>query len=179
MRLAVMTEHAKEAYGPLGAALCATWAQFNRAYFWNALKPIPLILTQAHPYGRGGGACMTTPAPGGRAIVLSLSKDGERYVADNGALLHAMIHQWLADMGEDASHAGEPWRREIMRLHLQIAGKKIWAGRSKAMRAPVEEGGGVYRGNEDGPKGERSITQAEIAAWPPPDVRRKLGKVEV
>lgn len=177
MRFAVMTEHAKEAYGELGAELCATWAEFNRAYFSNALAPIPLILTQAQPYGRGGGACSTAPVPGGRAIVLNLPKAGEHLVADNGSLLHAMIHQALTDAGEDASHTGEPWRREIMRLHHRITGKRIWAGRSKTMRAPIEEGGGVYRGNEDGPKGERSITQAEIASWPPPAVRRKLGKL--
>jgi hypothetical protein len=46
-----------------------------------------------------------------------------------------MIHQALNERGEDASHAGEGWRLEIMRLHKLMAGEELWAGRSITTRA--------------------------------------------
>jgi hypothetical protein len=73
-----------------------------------------------------------------------------------------MIHQFLFERGEDAAHAGAPWRREIMRLHAAIAGTAIWAGRS----TPARQGGKVVRINEPHADGRPSLTQGAIARWP-------------
>jgi len=48
-------------------------------------------------------------------------------MADSGTLLHEMVHQYLNERGEPAGHDSEGWRREIMRLHELVTGKKIWA----------------------------------------------------
>jgi len=37
-----------------------------------------------------------------------------------------MVHQALVERGVSAAHEDEPWRQEIMRLHFQITGKRIW-----------------------------------------------------
>ena len=57
--------------------------------------------------------------------------------ADSGTLLHEMVHQYLNERGEPAGHDSEGWRREIMRLHELVTGKKIWAGASITKRKVV------------------------------------------
>jgi hypothetical protein len=54
------------------------------------------------------------------------------------------------------------WRREIMRLHEVITGRRIWAGRSKTKRID----GKVVRINEAAADGTLSLTQGDIARWP-------------
>ena len=73
-----------------------------------------------------------------------------------------MIHQYLFEREEDASHACEGWRREIMRPNLEIAGRSIWAGRSRTVR----KDGRVVRRNAPSASGELSLTQRQIARWP-------------
>jgi hypothetical protein len=83
-------------------------------------------------------------------------------VADNNTLLHEMLHQCLFERSERAGHDSEGWRREIMRLHLEITGRPIWAGRSRVIR----ENGKAVRRNAPSPTGEPSLTQMQIARWP-------------
>jgi hypothetical protein len=89
--------------------------------------------------------------------------------ADDGIMLHAMIHQILNERREDAKHMGPGWRREIMRLHGDITGTDIWAGRSTTIRRAVE-GYAVKRmvriNAPDRATGAVSLMQAEIARWP-------------
>jgi hypothetical protein len=73
-----------------------------------------------------------------------------------------MIHQYLFERGEDASHAGDSWRREIMRLNKALTGTEIWAGRSKTARVDGE----VTRINEPNADGSPSVSQGRIARWP-------------
>jgi hypothetical protein len=54
------------------------------------------------------------------------------------------------------------WRREIMRLHELVTGKKIWAGASITKR----QDGRVVRINAPSPTGKASLTQRQIARWP-------------
>jgi hypothetical protein len=71
------------------------------------------------------------------------------------------MHQYLFEHGEVAAHAGEPWRREIMRLTKVITGKEIWAGASKSMR----QNGSFVRRNVPRDDGTPSLPQRVIARW--------------
>jgi hypothetical protein len=125
-----MERFATEAWGPLGASTAAKWAEFNKKYFAGELRPIPLIITPTLPFGRRIGHCAFNPESKARLIALNLPQTtghgAYELVADNNTLLHEMIHQLLQQRGEDSKHAGEGWRREIMRLNKLITGKEIW-----------------------------------------------------
>ncbi len=115
-----------EAWGPLGDGIVTQWAEFNKRYFDGTLKPVPLVLTNAQPYGRRLAFCSyNANGSGGRTITLNMPAVMNHLAADAGTLLHEMIHQFLFERGEYPSHDGAPWRREIMRLTKLINGKEV------------------------------------------------------
>ena len=153
-------------WGRLGGRVADYWDEYNRAYFGGRLRPLPIFLTPATPFGRRiGWTCC-----GGAIthIALAAPTRGTVLVADRCTLLHEMVHQHLHEKGEDFKHAGEPWRREIMRLHLALTGREIWAGKSSVGKKITEDGDRVsVRANVPHPEtGEASLSQAAIARWP-------------
>ena len=103
-----------------------TWREFNDLYFAGELQPVPIVLTYMQPFGRRIAFCSYSPtvplgvagilqrernANFGRMITLNVPQAGKFLVADNATLLHEMIHQYLSERGESASHDSEPWRR--------------------------------------------------------------------
>jgi hypothetical protein len=52
-----MQKSATEAWGPLGSNAVARWSEFNGKYFSGKLRPIPLVITNAQPYGRRLAFC--------------------------------------------------------------------------------------------------------------------------
>src|SRR5262245_22848731 len=169
-----MRKFASEAWGQLGAETALMWAIFNEAYFGGVLKPVPLVLTHAQPFGKRLAFCSYSPNASGRTITLNVPKDHNRLLADNNTLLHEMLHQFLFECGENPKHAGEPWRREIMRLTKQITGKDIWAGPSK----PARVNGSELRRNAAHPvTGEPSLPQKAIARWPHDGLGIDLGRL--
>jgi hypothetical protein len=158
-----MRRFAGEAWGPLGVAVVERWCAFNDAYFDGALRPIPLVITNAQPFGKRLAFCSYNPDSGGRTITLNVPKHHQTLVADNNTLLHEMVHQFLHERGEYSKHNGAPWRREIMRITKLINGADIWAGASKSVR----QGDNVKRMNVAHPEtGEPSLPQKAIARWP-------------
>jgi hypothetical protein len=167
-----MQRFATEAYGPLGTATVQKWAVFNKRFFNGKLRPVPLIITHAQPFGNRIGFCSYSADNQGRTITLNVPKRHNVLLADNDTLLHEMIHQCLFENGERAEHASEGWRREIMRLHRKITGRSIWAGRSTTKRIDDK----VVRINEAADDGTPSLRQGQIARWPH-DIGIKLGKL--
>jgi hypothetical protein len=167
--LAKMKDFAIEAWGPDGGKIVDKWVDLNKLYFDGKLKPVPLVLTHTQPFGKRIAFCSYNPGTHGRTITLNVPKTTGhghyQLVADNNGLLHEMVHQFLFERGEDAAHAGGPWRREIMRLNRMIAGREIWAGRSKTIRDPSDMKR-VIRINEPKEEGKPSLKQSEIACWP-------------
>jgi hypothetical protein len=170
-----MRMFATEAWGALGTATVERWVEFNEHFFGGRLRPVPLVMTHTLPYGKRLAFCSYGDASTyGRTITVNVPRTpgahGHTYalLADNGVLLHEMIHQALFEAGEDAAHASEGWRREIMRLHQAITGKTIWAGRSMTKRVQGPDGklSKVVRINAPGPNGEESLGQDVIATWP-------------
>lgn len=166
-----MQKFATEAWGPLGSNAVARWKEFNDRFFDGKLKPVPLVITRAQPYGARLAYCSYGLGGGERTITLNIPKDHDSLVADNSVLLHEMIHQCLFERGEYPSHDGEPWRKEIMRLHRVLTKKDIWAGRSKTARRKRKEGremiSEVVRINEPHPEtGAKSLSQFDISRWP-------------
>jgi hypothetical protein len=105
-----------------------------------------------------------------------LPHHGCRLVADNGTLLHEMLHQYLFERGENSAHAGAPWRREIMRLTKLITGETVWAGPSKTVRRD----GHMVRVNASHPETKQvSLPQAVIARWPHDGFGINLGALAV
>ena len=144
------------------------WCEFNATYFDNALKPVPLVITNTLPFGKRIAFCSYNPDATGRTITLNVPKDkygGRRYqlLADNNTLLHEMVHQFLFELGEYPSHDGSGWRREITRLTKIITGNEIYAGPSKTVRRD----GRVVRINAPHTETKTpSLTQGIIARWP-------------
>jgi hypothetical protein len=153
-------------WGDLGGRVADTWERFNHDYFGGRLRPLPIFLTPTTPYGHlVGWTCC-----GGAVthIALAAPKDGHVLVAGRGCLLHEMVHQALHEAGEDIRHKGEPWCREIMRLHRLITGEEIWAGASVVRK--VRDADGVRRSkryNQPHPEtGAPGLGQRDIAGWP-------------
>jgi hypothetical protein len=158
-----MRRFAGEAWGELGTNVVEQWCRFNVAYFDNALKPVPLVITNTQPFGKRIGFCSYNPDSSGRTITLNVPFQFKHLVADNNTLLHEMVHQFLFERGENPAHMSAGWRREIIRLTKQITGKNIWAGPSKTVRRD----GGVIRINTPHPETkEPSLPQKVIARWP-------------
>jgi hypothetical protein len=157
-----MHRFAAEAWGPLGAATVNRWREFNGRYFDDQLRPVPLVITNTLPFGKRLAFCSYDSAASGRTITLNVPKDHRQLLADNGVLLHEMIHQALFERGTDPAHASEGWRSEIMRLHELITGSRIWAGRSITKRID----GKMVRINKPKDDGTESIKQGPIARWP-------------
>jgi hypothetical protein len=148
-------------WGRLGARVADCWLGFNRAYFGGRLRPLPIFLTPVSPYGHWVGlTCCGVVTH----IALTAPKQGDLLVAKRGTLLHEMIHQLLFETNEETGHDGEPWRREIMRLHKEITGKEIWAGAYTVFKGKDRKS---VRGNKPHPEtGAPSLTQGAIARWP-------------
>ena len=158
-----MHRFAGEAWGQFGIKVVKRWCAFNATYFDGALRPVPLVLTHTQPFGKRLGFCSYNPSTTGRTITLNVPKAHKSLLADNGTLLHEMVHQFLFERGEHAGHDGEPWRREIMRLTKQITDREIWAGRSMTVRQDKR----VVRINAPHSETkEPSLPQAAIARWP-------------
>lgn len=157
-----MLKFADEAWGQTGTSAVRKWALYNKRYFGGVLRPIPLVITHAQPFGKRLAFCSYGQHGQGRAITVNVPSKHQRLLADNNTLLHEMVHQFLFERGEHPGHDGLEWRREIMRLHKTITSADIWAGRSKTAR----QAGKVVRINEPHPDGRVSLRQGEIARWP-------------
>jgi hypothetical protein len=131
-------------------------------------RRLELVITHTQPFNRRLAFCSYNPGTLGRTITVNVPQHHRSLLADNGVLLHEMIHQALFEAGEHAAHDSEGWRREIIRLSKAIAGQEIWAGRSITKRVLGEDGklSKVVRINAPGPNGERSLGLDEIARWP-------------
>ena len=165
--LAKMKDFAIEAWGPSGGDIVNKWIEFNRLYFDGKLKPVPLVLTHTQPFGKRLAFCSYNPGTHGRTITVNVPSRHNRLLADNNVLLHEMIHQFLFERGEDAAHSGEPWRREIMRLNKHIAGREIWAGRSKTIRDRADM-------NES----SASMSRRKTAHRQSPSLRSRVGRLQ-
>jgi hypothetical protein len=163
-----METFASRAWGELGIGIVRRWAEFNKRYFGGKLHPIPIIITPTLPFGKRLADCWSDVEPGRGLIRLNVPRVGGHLVADNNTLLHEMVHQVLFERGENAKHAGEGWRREIMRLNRLITGREIWAGRSITRRVEGADGklSKVIRLNEPRADGTESLSQMQIAHWP-------------
>jgi hypothetical protein len=169
-----MRRFAGEAWGQLGVEIVEKWCEFNVAYFDGALKPVPLVISNAQPFGKRLAFCSYNPGASGRTITLNVPKFHNVLVADNNTLLHEMVHQFLFERGELAAHASGPWRREIMRLTKLITGREIWAGPSKTVRV----NGSIIRMNAPHPEtGEQSLPQKIIARWPHDELGIDFGRL--
>jgi hypothetical protein len=153
-------------WGPLGARVAKGWLDYNRVYWEDKLKPLPIFLTPTSPYGHWIGltCCSETVTH----IAMTAPRVGKVLVADRNTLLHEMIHQYLFETGQDPKHEGEPWRKEIMRLHELLTGETIWAGAYTVKKVRQANGRRKsVKGNRAEPRaGRPSITQGEIARWP-------------
>jgi hypothetical protein len=153
-------------WGKVGGRVADAWEDFNRLYFAGKLKPLPIFLTPSMPYGtKVGWTCCLREVT---HIALARPRNGTFLVADRGVLLHEMVHQFLHEQGDLTGHGGEPWRLEIMRLTLAIAGKDIWAGAYTVRKVKGKDGRRrSVRGNLPHPvTGEPSLSQCEITHWP-------------
>lgn len=166
------------AWGPLGKKVAETWRDYNKIYFNNTLKPIPIILVNVSPYGHWCGctSCNVNTKTA-HLIQLAMPSKTDILTADKGVLLHEMLHQSLTEQGDNPSHNGTPWCKGIMNLHQKITKKSLWASPSKVGKVKDIETGErkSKRFHEVCPDtGKESIPMKAIATWPH-SVGLKLG----
>lgn len=154
-------------WGELGKRVAEAWRQYNKTYFGNKLQPLPITIVNTSPHGHWLG--LTTGSKRGvHLIQLTMPAEGPSLVADRGVLLHEMNHQFLVERGENPKHSGQPWCDQIMRLHYQITGKRLWVAPETVGKVKQEDGKrlSVRRQACCPETGEASIGQRDIASWP-------------
>jgi hypothetical protein len=155
----VMTKSLCVGWGELGERTANAWREFNDRYFNGCLRPLPIFFVPTTPYGKAiGWTCCQQAVT---HIALAHPRNA-RLAANRCTLLHEMIHQWIHETGRHRrspnSHALQPWFDEIMRLHLAITSKPLWAA------APINTNGRRPRPHPQ--TGELSIAQPIASRWP-------------
>jgi hypothetical protein len=149
---------AERCFGELGRKTVFLWKQYNRDYFGGALAATPVLYVPTSPFGHWVG--LHRPD---RNIYLMPPGEHRSWGFVRAALLHEMIHQNLAQLGDNQKHAGEPWCREVMRLS-NMFGREIWAGKYTVQRVK----GKCARVNQAAPADSQalSLNQRQIARFP-------------
>lgn len=158
---------AERCFGDLGLKTIFLWKQYNRDYFSDALDVTPVLYVPVSPYGHWVG-CFCA----GRNIYLMFPSEERSWAFVRGVLLHEMVHQHLAQTGNNSQHACEPWCAEIMRIS-RCLGVNIWAGKYTVKKV----NGKSVRANQERPASMngRALNQKQISQWPhsigiaPPD----------
>jgi len=159
-----MRNFMEHGWGDLGLRVADCWHNFNTRFFGGALRPVPILLVATSPHGHWLGL---THGSHERAVHrIELTNPGRKrvLVARRATLLHEMIHQHLVERGEDPHHDGEPWRREITRMHAElIEGERLWCAYDQVKKI----NGSSVRVPRPAPEpGMRAIAQKDIARWP-------------
>ena len=76
-----MRRFAGEAWGALGVNIVEQWVEFNARYFDGVLKPIPIVITNAQPYGHCLAFCSYGGNASGRTITLNFPRARDRLLA--------------------------------------------------------------------------------------------------
>lgn len=145
-------------FGERGARIADTWQQYNDAYWQGQLKPVPIFLPAATPYGHWIGCCTHSQ---GQVINIQL-KYGLNEQKITNTLLHEMVHQFLVESGQKPDHNARPWCKEIMRISRDYFDVEFWA----APAQPRKFEGRSVRVQKKSDKGEESISRMAIASWP-------------
>jgi hypothetical protein len=129
----------------------------NRRYFGNALPPLPIVFGLS---AYGHCTALTRHEGNGTArprisIATQYLKRGRNVTSDT--LLHEMVHVQLLLKGEDPSHNGAPWCREIIRITPLLGLPPILAEPVK----PSRDGKRVVRRVKPG-----HLTRAQLSRWP-------------
>jgi hypothetical protein len=149
-------------WSSFGARIYRTWCAYNERYFAGRLKPLPIVPTPTLPFGHC--VAQTSGSSGiARHILLAAPLDHDVLVADNGVLLHEMVHQHLIETGQNPHHAGQPWCDCVMRLNKQIAKKEIFASPTSVRKV---DGRSVRLNPACTATGRPSLPQQDIARWP-------------
>jgi predicted SprT family Zn-dependent metalloprotease len=163
LRQALIT--AEHAFGATGRRTVELWQQYNQAYFDGKLRPTPIIYVPTSTYGHWVGCTHYRHDQERASLIYLMRKDWQMV---RGILLHEMVHQCLVEAGQDASHAGQPWRDQIMRISGEHFGVNFHAGRIKVIKEK--------KTRKSIKLNEGDLTQGEIARWPqsvhiiPPDL---------
>lgn len=158
-------------WGDLGLRVAAQWQAYNERHFASGLQPIPILLVSTSPYGHWLG-CTYCAHLQRRAHLIQLTypAQGKVLIADKGVLLHEMIHQKLAEDGQTPKHEAQPWCDEIMRIHHELTGKRIWATPETVGKLPLDKATGkrksIRQQMQDPATGKPSLDRMEIATWP-------------
>jgi hypothetical protein len=69
-----MRRFAGEAWGELGVNVVEQWCRFNASYFGSVLRPVPLVITHAQPFGKRLAYCSYNPGTGAVKVCASRSR---------------------------------------------------------------------------------------------------------
>jgi hypothetical protein len=146
-------------FGDEGRLIADLWDAFNERHWDGRLVPVPLFFPRVTTYGHWLGLYTCNAANESIHIQLKFQLTTKQK-AD--VLLHEMVHQFLAECGQNPKHNGIPWCNEIMRLTKEIWGVEIHASPS----VPRKKDGRSVRIQKPSAIGQESISRPQIAAWP-------------
>jgi hypothetical protein len=163
-------------WGSLGEQTHDAFELFNAAFFSEKIKPTPITLVSATPYGHWVGLTHCRPKGAG---LIELQYNAVKQSMGKCVLLHEMIHAFLSQKGLSPAHAKKPWCQEIVRIS-KLLGHPIWAapGRVGKVKIDGEWKSKRFSGDPCPETGKQSLTQTEISQWPNsvPQLARTIGK---
>jgi hypothetical protein len=174
---------AAEIYWPgLGGKVADQWRCWNKELFDNRLRPAPMVLSRMSRV-HGHWFCTLDPCGDQRMgfeqqlVTQIRSYTPPRTIASvrRVDLLRQMLRQLYAQDGKAApEHNSQEWCELIMKLHLRLAGQRIWASPQYTETTPQQDlGKGLFRPAEtrsyqdnDPETGAESLPLAQIKVWP-------------
>jgi hypothetical protein len=140
MRYNEMLKLGELADGDRGVALVELWKEINQRCFEGRLCPLPIQWVTCMPYGRCVGSIRHSHAKGhqrtARIEIMRTRSNKDAALI----LLHEMVHQSLMEQDMDPSHISAFWRKELVRLSLDVFGKSVVVPREMVRKFMRDDG---------------------------------------
>lgn len=157
-----MTHLVESAFGSRGRYLVDCWSVYNRGFFAGELRPIPIILLWS-----SGSRLQDGQTQYGRGFTFNIQiKRALSPAQARTALLHQMVHQYLAERNTDPKHSGRAWRDEIERLSHLVFCIHVRAAGSRVVK--VRQADGTRTSQRSGPDTSHFnvLNDDQIRHWP-------------
>lgn len=149
-------------FDPHAPKLYEAFHRLNHLCFDNRVPELPLLTVVTFPYGHCIGQ---THYRDDKLPRIEIKRSLARHDDFEEVVLHEMLHAYLRLGGEDSSHNGRPWSREVERITPLYLGVQVRATPQKLKRI----NGKPTRWTPEG-----YLTRRELASWPHSVVHTQL-----
>lgn len=168
-------EGAKLYWGPIGGAAAEQVRDYAVKLFDGQVRPAPLIFGRPSKIHDQWAPLLEVAAQMRMHEPSIADMRGHGDVKplvriSRAQLLRGTLGRYLTTNGLNASPGSLDWCRAAMSATERLTGKRVWMSPQTERQVAENEGGFVRRRivveQQQGPKGETSVTWTEILAWP-------------